>query len=223
MTWADVGDPMPRPEPQPYLPVRWPDGATRALASDVPMPTKDFADIAIHRRTQRCFAALDESRLGALLSLTCRVRALGGTHLGFPLSTRPAPSAGAIHPVHLIVHFPAMAGWHRYDPVGHGLIELPSAVSPAEVRCSLDAVLPGGAATVVLFAAEPGMTFAKYCDASSLVWRDAGVLQGFLAAAAEALDLHFCLLGVTGEPWVSRLLDQPGLIGVGAAYVGTAP
>ena len=125
--------------------------------------------------------------------------------------------------MHLIVHFPGTATWHRHDPVGHSLVEVPSALSPAEVRISLDRVLPGGAATLMLFAVEPGMTFAKYRGACSLVWRDAGVLQGPLAIAAEALNLHFCLLGVTGEPWVGRLLDQPGLIGVGAAYVGAAP
>ena len=223
MSWVALGDPVPRPEPRSYRPVRWPDGAVRALTPDAPGTTKDFSDIAARRRTQRSFAALDEVRLGTLLSLACRVRALGPDDLGFPLSLRPAPSAGAIHPVHLIVHFPTTALWHRYDPLGHSLVEVPSALSPTEVRGALDAVLPGGAATVVLFAAEPGMTFAKYRDASSLVWRDAGVLQGFLAAAAEALNLHFCLLGVTGEPWVGRLLDQPGLTGVGAAYVGAAP
>lgn len=223
MTWVDLGDPVPWPEPRPYRPVRWPDGEVRSLAADTPWPQKSFADIAIRRRTRRSFAALDEARLGALLALTCRVRALGPDPLGFPLSTRPVPSAGAIHPVHLIVHFPGTATWHRHDPVGHSLVEVPSALSPAEVRASLDDVLPGGAATLMLFAAEPGMTFAKYRDACSLVWRDAGILQGYLAAAAEALDLSFSLLGVTGELWVGRLLNQPGLVGVGAAYVGAAP
>ena len=223
MTWVDLGDPVPWPEPRPHRPVRWPDGEVRSLAADAVWPQKSFADIATRRRTRRSFAALDEARLGALLALTCRARALGPDSLGFPLSTRPVPSAGAIHPVHLIVHFSGTATWHRHDPVGHSLVEVPSVLSPAEVRASLDGVLPSGTATLMLFAAEPAMTFAKYRDACSLVWRDAGVLQGHLAVAAETLDLPFCLLGVTGEPWVGRLLDQPGLVGVGAAYVGAAP
>jgi len=79
-----------------------------------------------------------------------------------------------------------------------------------------------GSATLLLFVAEPGMTIAKYSNASSLIWRDAGILQGYFAAAAESLDLNFCFLGVTGEPWASQLVDQPGLCGVGAAYVGAA-
>ena len=223
MTWVDLGDPVPWPEVRPHRPVRWPNGEVRSLAANTLWPQKSFADIATRRRTRRSFAALDEAHLGTLLALTCRVRTLGPDSLGFPLSSRPVPSAGAIHPVHLIVHFPGTATWHRYDPVGHSLVEVPSALSPAEVRAALDGVLPGGAATLLLLAAEPGMTFAKYRDACSLVWRDAGVLQGHLAVAAEALDLSFCLLGVTGEAWVSRLLDQAGLVGVGAAYVGATP
>lgn len=38
---------------------------------------------------------------------------------------------------------------------------------------------------------------------------------------AESLDLSYCPLGVTGEPWIGQLLDQPGLVGVGAAFVGS--
>jgi hypothetical protein len=72
----------------------------------------------------------------------------------------------------------------------------------------------------MLFAAEPNLTFAKYNEACSLIWRDAGVLQGILSLAAEDLGLNFCLVGVTGEPWVSGLIEQNTLVGVGAAYVG---
>jgi hypothetical protein len=113
------------------------------------------------------------------------------------------------------------AAWMRYDAFTHSLRELRTTVRPSTVRAALDEVMPGEKATVILFAAEPKLTFAKYEDACSLVWRDAGVLQGHLSLAAEALGLSLCLLGVTGEPWVSRLVEQDALVGVGAAYVGT--
>jgi hypothetical protein len=102
------------------------------------------------------------------------------------------------------------------------LIDVPSRLSAEEVRRNLEVVLPLSSATLLLFAAEPGMTSAKYENAMSLVWRDAGVLQGHLAMAAEAIGLNFCLLGVIGEPWIGALTDEPGLVGVGAAYVGEA-
>ena len=84
----------------------------------------------------------------------------------------------------------------------------------------MDKLLHAPEATLFLFAAEPGMTAAKYGDPLSLVWRDAGVLLGYLAAAAESIDLRLCPLGVTGDPWVRRLVDQAGLAGVGTALVG---
>ena len=78
-------------------------------------------------------------------------------------------------------------------------------------------------ATLLLFVAEPGMTGSKYEDAASLVWRDAGVLLGAIAMAAEALALNFSPMGVTGEPWTSHLILGAPLVGVGAAFVGARP
>lgn len=161
--------------------------------------------------------------LGALTSLTCQAQQTGNEDLGFPLSLRPCPSAGAIHPVHLLVIGPKGDGWFLYDSINHALSEVKTEVDPRSVLDAMRLVLPARSATLMILAAEPGRTGAKYDAPASLVWRDAGVLLGFLAVAAEALDLSFCPLGVTGEPWVGQLLDQPGLTGVGAAFVGSSP
>ena len=223
MQWIDLGNPHPLPSPGAYTPIKWPAGDAVPLVPAADVSARAFGDVANARRTRRSFAALDLESLGALLSLTCRVQQLGSTELGFPLTRRPSPSAGAIHPVHLIVLAPAQAEWHRYDPFRHALVKVPTTVDAHLVRREMEELVAAPAATLLLFAAEPGMTAAKYGNPWSLVWRDAGVLQGCLSLAAEALDLRFCLLGVTGEPWTSRLLDQPGLVGVGAAFVGATP
>lgn len=73
----------------------------------------------------------------------------------------------------------------------------------------------------MLFAAEFGKTAAKYRYPESLVWRDAGVLQGALTLTATALGMSFCLLGITGNPWIGDLADQGQLMGVGAAIFGS--
>lgn len=70
-------------------------------------------DLAIHRRSAREFAPLRQDRLGWLLALANLQLARGPQHLGFPLTLRPSPSAGAIHPVHLIVQSPSLGGWSR--------------------------------------------------------------------------------------------------------------
>jgi SagB-type dehydrogenase family enzyme len=222
MSWIDLGNPTPLEYPQPHSPVAWPGGKVRSLCETSDRPTRSFMEVAETRRTRRTFESPGETRLSQLFSMTCRAHSIISREFGFPQTTRSAPSAGAIHPVHVILHGIDDRGWSRYDPFEHALVDLPSRLEPSTVRSALDPVLPSDRATLLLFAAEPALTFAKYREACSLIWRDAGILQGYFSAAAEALDLNFCLIGVTGEPWVSQLVDENALVGVGAAYVGSA-
>lgn len=224
MDWIDLGNPRPRAKVTPYSPLSWPITSRLALRtpSTTALPRADYAELALRRRTRREFGPVNLDLLGALLALTCRTTNNGHSDLGFPTSFRPCPSAGAIHPIHVVVLTPDL-GWHCYDPATHALLAIGSALDPLPARTSMLEVVYAPESTLLFLAAEPGMTAAKYSDAASLVWRDAGVLIGLLALASEALDLSFCPLGVTGEPWISNLLDQPGLSGVGAALVGSAP
>lgn len=223
--WADLGNPCPRREPRHYSPLVWPMGQRIPLpvATGITGLSKPIADVLLHRRTKREFSPLSAEMLGALTWLTCQTQRTGNEDLGFPLSLRPCPSAGAIHPIHLLVIGPHGDGWFRYDSVSHALNKVKTKVNPRRVLDAMQAVLPAPSATLLILAAEPGKTGAKYEAPASLVWRDAGVLLAYLAVAAEALDLSFCPLGVTGEPWVGQLLNQPGLAGVGAAFVGSPP
>ena len=225
MDWADLGNPSPLPEPKPYAPIPWFDAGSVRLPpwnTDC-LALEPFGRLLEQRRTRRTFEAIDLAMLSTFLGVTCRVQLIGNRSLGFPLTLRPTPSAGAIHPIHLLIIGPNADSWLRYDPFEHTLRCVPSACDPRAVHQAMQAVLPAPSATLLLLAAEPGMTASKYAQPSSLVWRDAGVLLGFLAMGAQALDLSFCPLGITGEPYVSRLLDQPGLTGVGGAFVGAAP
>lgn len=223
MTWIDLGNPHPLPSAGAYTPLVWPAGSLVPLPPPSEAATPSFGDVALARRSRRRFSALEPGQLSTLLSLTCRVQQVGDTTLGFPLTRRPAPSAGAIHPVHLVLLEPGTSDWQRYDPFQHALVNVPTSVDAQHVRRAMEDVLAAPGATLLLLAAEGAMTAAKYDHPCSLVWRDTGVLLGWLSMAAEALDLSFCALGVTGEPWTSRLLDQPGLMGVGAAFVGATP
>lgn len=223
--WVDLGNPRPRESPRHYTPLSWP------LGPRIPLPIPAFvggarrslAELLLQRRTRREFLPLSTELLSKLTWLTCQVQRTGGDELGFSLSHRPCPSAGAIHPIHLLVIDPQADRWFRYDPVSHALNEVITQLEPRQVLADIQSVLPAPSATLLLLAAEPGKTSAKYEAPGSLVWRDAGVLLGFLAVAAEALGLSYCPLGVTGDPWVGRLLNQPGLTGVGTAFVGAAP
>jgi len=111
--------------------------------------------------------------------------------------------------------------WARYNPVPHALEPLGTIserLNPFVQECN--SIVPIESGDLLLYVAEPGKTAAKYAYSESLVWRDAGTLQGIMAIASEVLGLNFCLLGVTGEPWVSALDQEGKLRGVGAAILG---
>ncbi|WP_431273190.1 nitroreductase family protein [Variovorax ureilyticus] len=220
--WPDLGNPAPREPPQPSHPIVWPLGK-RLLLDNVASSLSCTAEVEQFlrtRRSERQIGAISDADLGAWLDLSCRAQLLQGSIYGFDISLRPAPSAGAIHPIHLVFTASDASSWRRYDGADHALIDVPSALDPREVHRAMQQVLAVPNATLILLAAEVGKTAAKYHHPASLVWRDAGALLAVMGLAAHALALAFCPLGVTGEPWVGRLLEQQGLFGVGAAFVG---
>jgi len=183
-------------------------------------PNDSLVSILERRRTTRVFGEMSNDELGHLLWITSRQVKTGHDQLGFTLSQRPVPCSGAIHSIHILISNQREQYWSRYDPLTHSLQQLPVKFDTLFADVSTQ-VLPLQSGELVLLVAEPGMTSAKYLDPSSLVWRDAGVILGILAIASELLDLAFCPLGTTGEPWASSLSEQGLLKGVGMAAIGT--
>ena len=220
MTWIDLGNPIPLYIPGRYEPFEWPSQVIEYLAVPAKLALPGLEKIVYTRRTRRTFGSLSREQIAFFLWLSCRTLTKGNDRVGFPITQRPAPSAGAIHPIHLLLS--ENENWLRYDPDRHGLMPLERAGSVlAGLWQAVTQVVEPEAGTVLLFVAEPGKTYAKYECGDSLIWRDAGVLIGHMALVAEALDLNFCPLGITGEPWISRLADQHQLVGVGAALLGS--
>lgn len=223
MTWIDLADPLPREIPEPYAPIKWEVCEICSLPSFSGLPDRRFSEVLDARVSHREFGSVDDNQLGSFLWMACRTRSMSASNLGFDLEHRAAPSAGAIHPIHIVVKRPNCARWWLYEPRTHQLLELKHA--PAKLSNLYDLslqVLQGDQAIRFLFLAEPGKTLGKYQNGASLVWRDAGVLLGVMALTAAAQGLNFCPLGITGEPWASTLADQGKLAGVGLALLGSA-
>jgi len=71
------------------------------------------------------------------------------------------------------------------------------------------------------FAAQFDRTLSRYNNGESLVWRDSGALAATIALVAECLHLSSCAIGITGEPFISQILDSKGaLVGVGGLLIG---
>jgi SagB-type dehydrogenase family enzyme len=174
------------------------------------------------RQTRREFTReLSMEQLGEFLWLACRSRSSRESPYGPNQESRPHPSAGALHPIHVLVARDAEALF-RYDPLGHALVEIPVAApnaghAVAAARASLEI----GRGWVLALVAEPGKTGSKYENPETLVWRDAGVVLGYMSVVAEALGMAFCPLGISGGSDVtSHLPSATNLHGVGLAVLG---
>ncbi|MCO3670171.1 SagB/ThcOx family dehydrogenase [Pseudomonas aeruginosa] len=223
MTWIDLGNPHPKAASEQYVPLQWEVGDICPLPSAQGISVRPFSEVLDARASQREFGLIDDKELGALLWVACRTRGAGASNLGFDLEHRAAPSAGAIHPIHIVLKRPGDDRWWLYEPRTHHLVELRQAAEKlAGLFEHTRQVLEGADATRILFLAEPSKTLCKYQDGCSLVWRDAGALLAVIALAATALELTFCPLGITGEPWASSLADQGKLAGVGLALLGAS-
>lgn len=223
MTWIDLGSPSPKSEWGQYDLFQWETGQLQRLTVGSSPPSPAILDLLRHRRTKRQFWPLSDIELSNFFWHACRSREAWSSEIGFDLEHRAAPSAGAIHPIHVVINRPGDARWWLYEPHGHFLVELPTATSLFNGLLShSQTVLDAPDAIRLLLLAEPGKTFAKYSDGCSLVWRDAGALLAVMALTAEGLGHSFCPLGITGEPWASSLAKQGELIGVGLALLGSA-
>ncbi|MBK8324065.1 MAG: nitroreductase family protein [Betaproteobacteria bacterium] len=159
--------------------------------------------------------------MGEFLWLACRNRSSRPSPFGVDQEFRVYPSAGAMHPIHVLVANEATP-WMRYDPIQHSLIELPhSADCAAAGRNAVQRLVDLAQGVLIGLVAEPGRTAAKYEEHESLVWRDAGVVLGYMSIVAEALDLEFCPLGVSGWPHTTGYLSNSSpLQAIGLAALG---
>lgn len=216
-------DAQPRDDPSWYEPIVWPSGRTVQLPPRSASLTVDMVTLMELRQTRRSFnREMDLQALGEFLWLACRSRSSRPSPFGPNQESRPHPSAGALHPIHVLLgrDGPLLT---RYDPALHALVEvLGSEAGATEAIRAARSSLELDQGWVIALVAEPGKTGSKYEHPDSLVLRDAGVVLGYMSIVAEALGLAFCPLGITGEERLTQGLTTSAkeLRGVGLAVVG---
>lgn len=194
----------------------------------VSAPDNQEAAFIRARRTRRHFGLIGLSDVAAFLQLVAQpamtiVGAYG------PVELRPAPSAGARHPIDLLVVDPRRLTCAVYRPRENCLDTIGvNADSVKELVAAATRLLEPEEGILVWLVAQPGRTMMKYDHAESFVMFDAGALVATMSFAAQALGLSFCPLGTSGEPTISQLLRSRGKIvgllgGVLGSRVGNEP
>jgi len=190
---------------------------------------RGFLDVLHARESRREFVRAPEDRdVSDLLWHAFKTKQRRRNDDGYRWEHRPAPSAGGLHPISVLVmnRPPQRDAVFLYDPIAHALgrIEPVNRDVVLSFFSAVNSVLPVGEAAIVWFVADFRLTLSKYENGESLVWRDAGALGATVELVAEALELSSCAIGITGEPFVAQITGNvPMLEGVGGCLIGKRP
>jgi SagB-type dehydrogenase family enzyme len=181
-----------------------------------------FFTILESRRTRRHFRKISEANLGELLwysGKTFNSRLLPNGRI---VQYRCCPSAGAVHPIDILLLDTSKDSILIYDPVGHAVETLDgSREQVKELKKLAESIVEIEDGQIFWFAAEFNRTLDVYQNGESLVWRDVGALVATICYVCEALSLNCCPIGATGEPHVSTFLNSgTSIVGVGGCVVG---
>ncbi len=168
-------------------------------------PTRPFAETIAARRSHRDLRAPTLREVGTVLARAGLTRSNATDLAGAPIASRAAPSAGARHPLTLVLlvrHVGGLAAgsWvldpHAavLNPGKHQLEQTQGALR--EVAEALGQPQPPPAA--VLAVAHPDRILSRYPQGISLLWRETGALLMLVHLAATDLGFGSCLVGTCG-------------------------
>ncbi len=141
---------------------------------------------------------------------------------GIPWESRPAPSAGGLHTIRVVVlplDGTAQAG--EYLPDHHALAPIdPNGIDAN--RASVAEMIGVTTGTTLQLACDLDLLAACYDNPETLMWRDAGALAVTIAFSATALGMASVVLGRTGAGVLNAAGIDQRFAAVGAVHVGAA-
>ncbi len=204
--------------------LRWPVQRSFTCPPVALPPPTSFCEVVEERRSCRDLVAAPLREVINVLGFAFRPRFVSEADAS--RSLRPSLSAGAIHPVQVLLH-PRGKGSRvfRYNSLTHHL-ELLKIRNPAQLRamqCRCASMLPNACGTLIQLVANEAAVEAKYEQHLSLLWRDAGAALQTLAFVSTAYRLAFCPLGILGYELLAAVgMDAQTTVAVGAALIGRA-
>lgn len=216
-------NPTPKLTEEIVSPFTYPVKGKTKLQRPIEQYKHDFFDLALNRRSVRNFSPLLQGQLDTLLWFAAKAIEIQVQPNGYVLSHRPSASAGARHPIDILVcnnePKPTIA---YYNPFEHSLDTLSlDSGTVVELLAHIDENVAMQQGIFLWLLAHPVRTIAKYDFAESLIWRDAGALLQQIQLTATAMNLVSCPVGTLAEPFADRLFGDIGrVISTGGIVVG---
>jgi hypothetical protein len=216
-------DPRPRLQAKDAPLVPWPVRRALRCPPITPPPVSSFTDVFEARRSEREMTRAPLREIVNVIAFATRPRSVL-TDDALKRTRRPAPSAGALHAIDVVIADRRGAlRLVRYDPLSHQLeILAPSGIlnDLQELRHAAEEIVPRARGTAVALLGDAGRVAAAYDNAETLFWRDAGALLQTLFLASTAFRLAFCPLGILGHEVVRALGLERTLTAAGVALIG---
>jgi SagB-type dehydrogenase family enzyme len=225
MKRVDLANPVPRDSALPYSEFEYRISEEIFLPEPEILIDTPFPDVLIARHSKRTFKVISTEKLNALLWHSARAITIAPPNHNARWQHRPSPSAGGRHPIDLLILREKRNSQNvfLYDPIAHKLCKLMLSKTSSlnQLVNLINQVIQLEQAAVILFGAQFDRTLSVYKNGESLVWRDTGALIATLSLVAESLELNCCALGITGEPFLSQMLDSKDkVVGVGGLLIG---
>lgn len=141
-----------------------------------------------------------------------------------PRSLRPSISAGALHPIDLLlIDWRGSKRVMHYNAWEHRL-EILSVLAPTaldKLAQNFLEILPEAHGTAIVLVGQVSLVASSYENPVSLLWRDAGALLQTIGITASAYRLAFCPLGILGnEALIALGVECDDLLAAGCAVIG---
>lgn len=218
-------NPIPRKKIEEIYHFKYPTNKKVELTKDFPERDQNLFEI-IHKRTSKkdFKKHLNLNRISELLWYTSKTIDIKTFDNGKMIWThRPAPSAGGLHPIDLIVSLPNKKlnrFFSLYNPIEHCLYTLDLNKNLVKNFFEhIDDIINIQNSFIIWFVVHPQRTKVKYKNAGSLIWRDAGAYIYCIQLVCTALDLNSCPVGSLGVPFVNKLFGED-TVGAGGILIG---
>lgn len=217
-------DPIPKNQPDKFEPFIYPIKDKCKLERTIVKNDKEFLDVIFSRRSSSKFSRISLDQLSHLLHLSTKIQSLQVDETGYIITNRTTPSAGARHPVDLLVSIDNPHGnrfLSYYNPIDHSLNEL--SLQKKELQDFFNEIsknLSINNACIIWFSIQVAKTGSKYENPESLYWKDTGALLYCIQLIATYLGLKSCPLGTLANSSFKNLFKTEFLHSGGGVLVG---
>lgn len=215
-------NPIPRSEIEHFEPFIYPSNRKISLNRIFDKKQGEFIDVLLTRSSSNKLSSISLVEISELLYNTAKIQNLEQSDSGFLITKRMTPSAGARHPIDLLISpFQDNRVLFYYNPLDHSLNEIQ--IDPLLAKNFFDEVNENVSlqeACLIWFSIQPQKTSSKYENPESLYWRDAGALLYCIQIVANFLNLKSCPLGTLASKSFYKLFNTQSLIPGGGMLIG---